>query len=582
VSGPLGLPFDEIWLIDFEFLAPDGERPDVVCMVARELATGRLLRLWHDQLGTEPPFRTDDRVLFVGFMLAAEWSCFLELGWPIPSISIDLYLEYRVEMNGLQTPTGRGLLGALSHHGLASITKQEKDEWRERIMAGPPFTKPEVVGILDYCQSDVDPLGSLLERMLPAMRSRHLGIGRAIFRSRYMAAVARMERFGIPIDTVMLDELTDRWDDIRLDLIAQVDADYGVYEGTTFKMARFADYLKAEGIAWPRVDDNPRALKVDSDTFGDMAKIYPQLQPLKELRTSLGEMKLNSITVGADSRNRTGLWAFSTKTSRNAPSNSKFIFGPAKWTRCLITPEPGTGLAYIDWSAQEVHIGARLSQDPAMIAAVESGDPYLSFAKMAGLAPAEATKQTHGAIRDRCKTVVLGTGYGMGKHTLAYRIGGHVLEAAELLRRIKHTWPVYFEWCRDNQARAQLTGRMETVYGWPLNVTEMQKPNSLLNFPMQANGAEMLRVACMLATEAGISVCAPVHDAVLIEAPLDELDATIAETIAHMEAAAIAVIGAVVPANVEQVIRPGQRFSDARAEVMWNTVVGLLERRRVA
>jgi DNA polymerase-1 len=239
-------------------------------------------------------------------------------------------------------------------------------------------------------------------------------------------------------------------------------------------------------------------------------------------------------------------------------------------------------LAYIDWSAQEVHIGARLSQDPAMIAAVESGDPYLSFAKMAGLAPAEATKQTHGAIRDRCKTVVLGTVYGMGEQTLAYRIGGHVLEAAELLRRIKHTWPVYFEWCRDNQARAQLTGRMETVYGWPLNVTEMQKPNSLLNFPMQANGAEMLRVACMLATEAGISVCAPVHDAVLIEAPLDELDATIAETIAHMEAAAIAVIGAVVPANVEQVIRPGQRFSDARAEVMWNTVVGLLERRRVA
>ena len=36
---------------------------------------------------------------------------------------------------------------------------------------------------------------------------------------------------------------------------------------------------------------------------------------------------------------------------------------------------------------------------------------------------------------------------------------------------------------------------------------------------MQANGAEMLRLACCLATERGIEVCAPVHDAVLICAP---------------------------------------------------------------
>ena len=41
---------------------------------------------------------------------------------------------------------------------------------------------------------------------------------------------------------------------------------------------------------------------------------------------------------------------------------------------------------------------------------------------------------------------------------------------------------------------------------------------------MQANGAEMLRISCILMTKAGIRVCAPVHDAVLIEAPLEELD----------------------------------------------------------
>ena len=45
---------------------------------------------------------------------------------------------------------------------------------------------------------------------------------------------------------------------------------------------------------------------------------------------------------------------------------------------------------------------------------------------------------------------------------------------------------------------------------------------------MQGNGAEMLRLACCLATERGIEVCAPVHDAVLIAAPLYRLDEDVA------------------------------------------------------
>src|SRR5690349_5168365 len=72
---------------------------------------------------------------------------------------------------------------------------------------------------------------------------------------------------------------------------------------------------------------------------------------------------------------------------------------------------------------------------------------------------------------------------------------------------------------------ATLTGRIETVFGWPLHVGAEPNPRSLMNFPMQANAAEMLRLACCLATERGIRVCAPVHDALLIEAPLEHLDA---------------------------------------------------------
>ena len=45
---------------------------------------------------------------------------------------------------------------------------------------------------------------------------------------------------------------------------------------------------------------------------------------------------------------------------------------------------------------------------------------------------------------------------------------------------------------------------------------------------MQANAAEMMRLAACFATESGIEVCAPVHDAFLICAPLERFDGDIA------------------------------------------------------
>ncbi len=43
-------PFSEIWCLDFEFRTDPGERPWPVCMVAEELKTWRVLRLWRDDL----------------------------------------------------------------------------------------------------------------------------------------------------------------------------------------------------------------------------------------------------------------------------------------------------------------------------------------------------------------------------------------------------------------------------------------------------------------------------------------------------------------------------------------------------
>jgi DNA polymerase-1 len=86
---------------------------------------------------------------------------------------------------------------------------------------------------------------------------------------------------------------------------------------------------------------------------------------------------------------------------------------------------------------------------------------------------------------------------------------------------------------------------------------------------MQANGAEMLRLACCFATERGVEVCCPVHDAILIEAPADELpDAVQAAQEAMANAGRIVLDGFEVRTDVELTVWP-DRFGGDRLAPLW-------------
>jgi DNA polymerase I len=93
---------------------------------------------------------------------------------------------------------------------------------------------------------------------------------------------------------------------------------------------------------------------------------------------------------------------------------------------------------------------------------------------------------------------------------------------------------------------------------------------------MQANGAEMLRLACCLATERGIEVCAPVHDAVLISAPLDRLDEDVARMQDAMREASRIVLDGFELATDPKINRYPERYMDDRGATMWERVMELI------
>jgi hypothetical protein len=727
VHGPFdGLPFRQVWACDFEFQAQPGERPVPLCLVARELRTGQLERLWMENGAPDlPDFGTGPDSLFVAYYASAELGCYLALNWPMPVRILDLFTEFRCLTNGRPTPCGSGLLGAMAYYGLDAMAAAEKEQMRELALRGGPYTPAEQAGLLDYCQADVEALARLLPAMLP-----HIDLPRALLRGRYMAAAARMEWAGVPIDTEAMILLRERWDLIKGQLIAAVDRDRGIYvpagrrpinpdtavgaailetardwsvdphaladaldwlwgaerqagiegrtarraarratgltarrigqledaghdstavrgldgaardlaglypelgigvgyepdgpdeayagrlwevlrdrdEATTpktdpgllrraaemvraappadpytgsmtFSAERFAAYLGRHGIPWPRLESG--ALALDDETFREMARAYPEgIGPIRELRHAMSQLRLNDLAVGADGRNRVLLSAFRARTGRNAPSNARFIFGPSTWLRSLIKPGPGRAVAYIDWSQQELGIAAALSGDGRMQEAYRSGDFYLTFAKMAGAVPPDATKVSHAAERDQFKTVALGVLYGLSAEGLARKLAVPPCRGRELLRMHQETFRAFWRWSDLVEMEAMLTGKLRTVFGWTIHVGPDANPRSLRNFPMQANGAEMLRLACCLATERGIHVCAPVHDALLIESNSAGVDRDVARTEEAMrEASEVVLDGFSLRAEAKVIRHPG-RIADPRGSAFWGTVWGLVE-----
>jgi DNA polymerase I len=122
-----------------------------------------------------------------------------------------------------------------------------------------------------------------------------------------------------------------------------------------------------------------------------------------------------------------------------------------------------------------------------------------------------------------------------------------------------------------------LDRRIETVFGWPLHISTSPNKRTLYNFPMQGNGAEMLRLAAWRLSEAGIVPSMLVHDGILLEVKNKE---HIAHAIEIMRGAGRDVCdGFEIGVDVDQMLEHGARYSDKRpvARAMWATIMNALQ-----
>jgi DNA polymerase-1 len=563
-------PYDAPVFWDSEFQHKDGEagqRP--VCLCAEDSLTGQRIELFEDELYKLRKLPFGDKRIWVSFGSFAETATVDELKIPRPHHQLDLYPESRRQTNDAPHKSG-SLLSAMEHFGLPHMSVQDKDANRKLIMDQNSWTESQKRRIKGYCWADVDALKLLLPALLPGMEC----IDHAVAHSEYMCTMADIYRAGIPMDVPTLRLMQDSWDLIRANMIASVNEVYGTYVDGKWNTDAFDDYLNRNHIdIWPASEKTGRLI-LDQDVFKDMSRIFPQLNLLREARASLGKVRPIDLDIGEDGRCRSHLYPFATITGRNAPR--KFPFAPATWTRSLIKPPRGRAIAYCDWSGQELAIAASFSGDTNMMRDYATGDFYLAMAKAFGIAPPEATKATHAAIREVAKVLCLGLNYGMTAYGLAHRLNIGYAEAEDLVAKHRRTYPEFWAYSDAVLDSAMLDGQLMSVFGWSYQVTGATNPRSLRNWHMQAAGGDMLRLAVIAMHAAGITVIAPVHDAVLIEADEARIDEHVA-CAKELMVKASSVVTNGFPLRVDtKIFAGGQRYFDRRGAAMWNGVARML------
>ena len=514
---------------EFDARVNKGEPPgSPICICAIEIGpNGLITHKLAAPYPRVPPWHRDDPYLTVGFALGAEAGSFLHDNWSFPVPAIDLYAEYMTihnsemsHINGSKEP-GPSLLQACRRYGIRpTIDEAHKERMRKLAFSKTNHTPEEIAALQDYCLAD--DCQNTLDLFL-RMRAR-IDFLRAPIRGAYMMELERVRWRGIPIDMETyaraLRQAPKAAAAMRTELNRRLGAE--VYFCGIFKRKTMFAVMRRERIPIP-IDPKTGAPSCATKLIKSMVNTYPPLGVYYEYKRMIDALRSLKLEIGSDGRNRCWLNPLATKTGRNNPSTNRYIFGLPHTMRSFIKPGPGMALAQLDIGNEEVGVAAALSRDPQLIADYLSGDVYREFAK-AALGITNVSKRQ----RQVYKGCVLGRIYGMGAKTLARNLGISSEEARRILQMMKERYPVLHEWLDRVLLKVAHCQPIVCKLGWSLTPKgKSGEMTSFMNYPMQANSAEFLRLIFIRSAHIPIIGCA--HDSFLIEDTIERIKQTVAE-----------------------------------------------------
>lgn len=231
--------------------------------------------------------------------------------------------------------------------------------------------------------------------------------------------------------------------------------------------------------------------------------------------------------------------------------------------RGAFTANEGKKIISADYSQIELRIIAEISNEENMIQAFRNGeDIHASTAAKLFNIPIEKVNKTQ---RAQAKTVNFGIVYGQGAFALAEQTGLSRSEAKKMIDTYYETYPKMKEWMGKQVKKAREKGFVETLLGRRRHLNDIQSANfvvrshaerNAVNAPIQGSAADIIKIA-MIEIDKALSernmqtkMLLQVHDELIFEAPISEVEEAVALIKQKMENAIKTQVPLLVEAGV--------------------------------
>ncbi len=205
--------------------------------------------------------------------------------------------------------------------------------------------------------------------------------------------------------------------------------------------------------------------------------------------------------------------------------------------RATFVAEPDATLLSADYSQIELRILAHFSDDPVLVEAFRSGEDIhaRTAQEVFGVGPL-AQDAEH---RRAAKVINFGIIYGLSAFGLAQQLGIDQKEAAQFIAAYFARYRGVKEYLDRSLEEVRKSGFTRTLFGRIRPIPEIASPQAslrsfaertALNTPLQGTAADLIKLAMVAIhhqlTEQGLrtKMILQVHDELLFEVPLDELD----------------------------------------------------------
>lgn len=351
-----------------------------------------------------------------------------------------------------------------------------------------------------------------------------------------------MEKTGVAADTEVLNRLGAEY----TAEIESVSEEIYSLAGERFNISSSMQLSRIlfEKLGLPTYKKTKKGFSTDTEVLNKLMNLHPLVPLVLKYRqvTKLNSTYIEGIrpyvrdgvihTKYNQTLTSTGRLSSSEPNLQNIPVRDE----AGKEIRRMFVPQQDV-LISADYSQIELRLLADFSRDASLIDAFNRGEDIHAIvaAEIFGI-PKELVTAN---MRRNAKVVNFGIIYGMSDFGLSESIGVSVAKAREYIKTYYERYPTIKNYLNGNVEQARKTGYVTTITGRRRQIPEINSSNfqlrsfgerAAMNMPLQGSAADIIKLA-MIAVDSALrkeglrsKMILQIHDELLLEVPLDELE----------------------------------------------------------